>query len=423
MRPHPILVYTATGVAVVSLVAGGRELALRFAPGTSVVDLVGPILAVVTAVICIVVLDWARNLPRHLGDAAVAARAEAGDAAGRRRDPAATTADERVLAGIHALEALALSENSLHAIIEAGTRTVAQCAQAIEASLWLLDPDASLRLRADYADDEVVVADGPPPDPATDADLHAVLESRTALEAGSDGRVTCLVPLVSGERCLGALRVVAAAEEPGEETEAAMRLAARLGQLAGPLARALCAPEAYEAALLDPVSGAYSLRHFHNRLTEAAGVSRRYGEPLALILLDIDNFGLLNATLGRAACDRLLREAASLFRQNVRDADSLYRSGADEFAILLPDTEAAAARVVAERLRRIFHESRTPADDGEPIIATLSGGVAEFDEDMSGFEPLVARAREALHAARGAGRDAVQLWQPPAEASTATTAG
>lgn len=427
MRPHPILLYAGALLAGISLVLGGRQLAIGFTPDARAIDLAGPILAVVTALLCIAVLDWARNLPRGRRGPEEAGEEEDDEDAGTRRPaPAGGTADAELAGLLRTLDDLASGEPSINDIAEQGLQAAADFARASGVTLWLRDASGAFRVKAEYAEGAVVLRDAPA-DEADAGPLGQLAECRKPLEARGDAAARFLFPLLSGERCFGALRVEAPLAAGAEGPDAAPRLGHRLAAVARALSRALLAPAAYEAAVLDPVTGAYSQRHFVSRLTEMLSLCRRYGEPLSLLVIDVDNFRMLNDTFGPAACDRLLHGIASLIKQNIRDADSVYRCGGDELAVLAPNTEADKARTVGERLGRLLREHRCPADDGTPIIASVSIGVAEFDEDMSGIDPLLARAGEAVRAAKEAGRDRVRVWAPPAaaaaEAPGETTAG
>ncbi|HUT33682.1 MAG TPA: GGDEF domain-containing protein [Planctomycetota bacterium] len=417
MKPHPVLITGAALISAVSLALGGWQLARSFSADARALDLAAPVVAVATALICITMLDWARNLPRRRGRGDTGDDGEEREGGAQRSEARPSAAEQELMAAVVALEGLARGEQSRDATIEEAIKVVAGFGHASAVALWLADENGSLRLRADYAQGTVAVRDGGAVDAADEAELQQVLECRQPLEAKGEDSARLLLPLRNGERCFGVLGVTVPAAAWGEAGEALQRLTGELARLAGPFALAIGALETYERAVFDAKTGVYSRRHLASRLGEAASFSRRYGEPLSMVLLDIDHFRMLNATFGASAGDRVLRTLASLITQNVRDADSVYRYGPDEFAVLLPNTEIDRARAVAERLRRIVRESRSPADDGNPIIATVSGGVAEFDEDMRGVEPLVVRAEEALGAARGGGRDRIQTWAKPSPAA------
>jgi diguanylate cyclase (GGDEF)-like protein len=417
VKPHPFLIVLAALIAASSLALGGWQLAKSFSPEANALDLAAPIVAVATALICITMLDWARNLPRRGHAAGRAEDDDEGAGAAPRPEAHPQAAGQKLMDAILRLERIGDGAPGGDATLQEATALVAGLAEGSAVTVWLADDSGALRLRAAWAEGAVTLHDGGTVgDEGDRSELQELLESRRPLEAKTEEAGRFLFPLVNGERCFGALRVAVPAAGWGEGDDAFQRLGAGLARVAGAFARALGGAQAYEQAVLDRLTGVYTRRHLVARLGEAASVCRRYGEPLSLVLLDMDQFGMLNETFGLAAGDRLLGAVASLIRQNVRDADSVYRSGPDEFAVLLPNTELDKARSMAERLRRIVRESRTPADDGNAMIVTLSGGVVEFDEDMRGVEPLLERAAEALTAARTGGRDRIQIWAAPTQA-------
>ena len=409
MKPRHVLVYGATLIAVVTLVLAGREVALRFSSHASALDLAGPGCAVATALICIAVLDWIRNLRtrdlRVTPDAADLAEDE-----GERRPPSiARDVDAELVQAIQRLDLLANEELGAERVLEAAMKVVAEFAHASAVRLWVTGDDGTPRLRADFADGQVALHDSLPVQPADEEALRQALEHRKALQAVEDDAASFVLPLVSAQRCLAVLRVTVPLAGVADPQDATQKLSAQLAQLARHITHAVRAPEAYDRAVVDPLTGLYSKRHFINRLTEATGVSRRYGEPLSLVLVDIDSFRMLNNTYGPATGDRVLRSIGAVVQQNIREVDSAYRYGADEIALILPDTEVDRARLCAERIRRVVRDNRPLSDEGVGIITTVSIGAAEFDEDMRGIGPLLARAEEALYAAKERGRDRVEV--------------
>jgi len=411
MRPRSILISGAALIAALSLVFGGQQLARLFGPNANVIDLAGPILAVATALICIAVLDWARNLGRRGGvETGPEDDSEDGEPVRRTLAPPPDQ-DARVMGVVQTIRQLATGTEGTPAIIEQGIAAIAAFSDASRVDLWLVQDEGALRPAADYAEGSVVMRAGAALRAEDEAELRPLLEFRKPLEARGADDAKFLFPLMNGEGCFGALRVtvptiamVGGGEGLGE----------RLARIVAEFGWAVGAPDAYDRAVLDPVTRLYTRRHFAHRLGEAASVSRRYGEPLSLLMLDIDNFKMLNASFGPRAVDKLLQAIAGLVMQNVRDADGVFRLGPDEFAVLLPSTGVERARAVGDRLRRLVREGRTPQDNGDPMIATVTVGVAEFDEDMRGIEPLITRVREAMDAARAGGNDRVAVWQAPA---------
>ena len=167
--------------------------------------------------------------------------------------------------------------------------------------------------------------------------------------------------------------------------------------------------ELERAASTDPLTGVASRAAILDRLETEVAESRRYQHAAAVVLIDVDGLGELNATRGLAAGDAVLREVALRIRLRVRAADALGRSSSDGFLAILPHTDEAGAATFADVLRRRV-AGRPLAVDGAEVSVTISSGVAvirpgeELDRDG-----LVARAEEALSSARGAGGNAVAL--------------
>jgi len=397
VKPHPVLLHGAVLIAAVTLVLAGVELAGRFSRQAPLSQLVGPAFAAATALICIAVLDWAGNLRRRRRQ-----RSEDSEEPLRAAPHARPIARSGLVAAIHQLEAIANEELGEEKTIEGAVEAIAKFAHASSVAFYRRDTDGGARLRAEWRDGQTTLFDNAPVDQESLEPLLQVFDSRQPLLA-SDGEASrLLLPVVGAGECLGALAV--RVDEPASE-EAAERLAYELGELARHFARTILAPASYERAILDPLTGLYTRRHFINRLTEATGLCRRYGEPLSLALFDVDNFSVINTTYGAATGDRVLQTVAALIRENIREVDTLFRYGADEFAVILPETDAGRARQLADRVRRLIRAERTVADDGGQVIASVCVGVAEFEEDMRGIGPLIAQAEEALYAAKNGGHD------------------
>jgi diguanylate cyclase (GGDEF)-like protein len=244
--------------------------------------------------------------------------------------------------------------------------------------------------------------------------IGELVRHRKALEMVGELTNTFLIPLCDGARCTGILKVVVESNGSREErNDEAQRVLADLVVLGRELVKTIAAPDEYQRAVTDPLTGLYSRRHFVNRLTECATVSRRYGEALSLLLLGIDNLRTCNRTHGEATGDRVLANVAAAVQEAVREADSTYRYGAGTIALVLPATEADQAMKVAERLRQTIRSRRSLCEDGGTIISTVSVGVAEFDEDMRGIAPLIATAESGLAAAKAKGGDLVERGEEP----------
>lgn len=159
----------------------------------------------------------------------------------------------------------------------------------------------------------------------------------------------------------------------------------------------------------DFLTGLFNRRHFERELSQEADLAARYSSPGAVLLIDLDNFKSINDTLGHKAGDDLLKGVAALLRQRVRRTDVLARTGGDEFAVLLRQTNAERVQIVAEELVRTL--SLQAAALGEHSInLTASLGVATLDH-LSAAEVL-AGADSAMYEAKQAGRNRVVMFQP-----------
>jgi diguanylate cyclase (GGDEF)-like protein len=159
-------------------------------------------------------------------------------------------------------------------------------------------------------------------------------------------------------------------------------------------------------AVTDDLTGLDNRRRFDEALDNELVRSRTFGSPLSLLLVDLDNFKVVNDEFGHQRGDEVLRRTADLIREHLRDADIAARLGGDEFAIIAPDTGSAGAVALAERLRRSFRRLHQ-GPDLLPAV-TASFGVAECIEDEPA-EAFLSRADHALYEAKRRGRDCVAL--------------
>ena len=156
--------------------------------------------------------------------------------------------------------------------------------------------------------------------------------------------------------------------------------------------------ELEQLATRDPLTGLYNRRHFHTLLTQEAVRSTRYGHPLFLLFIDIDQFKKYNDQEGHQAGDALLIELGSILRQSIREhVDSAFRYGGDEFTVLLPYLNADQVRLVAERIQK-----RYATLDAAPT--TLSIGAAQFrylnNDVEKSIEDMIQRADMAQYRAK-----------------------
>ncbi len=175
-----------------------------------------------------------------------------------------------------------------------------------------------------------------------------------------------------------------------------------------------------EHAHIDPLTGLPNRRALMERLQAEWARIERHGGQLAFIMVDLDHFKRVNDRYGHEAGDRLLQEVARVFQQHCRKSNLPCRCGGEEFAIIVPDEDAAGAACLAERCRRKIAETGLTVKN-QTLLATASFGVADSSVAES-LESLMARADEALYRAKEAGRNRVEthparlladLHQPP----------
>ena len=160
----------------------------------------------------------------------------------------------------------------------------------------------------------------------------------------------------------------------------------------------------------DPMTGLISRERFLAEVKEATQEARRTGRPLALIAFDLDDFKTLNDTHGLAAGDEYLRGLARRLRERLAP-EAIARIGGDEFAILRPGLDAAAACTAAEQVVRLLADF-APVVDGRSLQLSCCAGIAVCPEHASEATDLVLVADLAMHEAKKRGRGRVQLHDP-----------
>ena len=213
------------------------------------------------------------------------------------------------------------------------------------------------------------------------------------------------VPLCLDDRVLGVLAV--GSQGPQAYTAAQLELLTTLGQQA---ASALEHARQQQAATVDSLTGLFLRDYFFRRLQEEFHRSARYGAPFALLMMDLDAFKEINDRHGHLAGDRYLRALGPVLRASLRLADLACRYGGDEFCILLPETDAAGARAIAERIRTAVAELVADGE-GAPVRTTASIGLAVHPlHDGGDLKGLLRAADQALYRAKRQGRDRVVPW-------------
>ncbi len=208
--------------------------------------------------------------------------------------------------------------------------------------------------------------------------------------------------IVVGTEQLGELRVLRGQPFHPDELE---KIENFLCALVYPLRNALAYRLAVERAFRDPLTGALNRGALDEALQREAEVARRQGTPLALLVIDIDHFKLLNDSYGHRYGDDVLRTVAHTLNDTIRRSDALYRYGGEEFVIVASHTRPLGAQQLAERLR--CNVASISAVGGRPLHVTVSIGVAGLQPGESP-EALFQRADRALYRAKANGRNRVE---------------
>ena len=148
-------------------------------------------------------------------------------------------------------------------------------------------------------------------------------------------------------------------------------------------------------AVTDPLTGLYNRRLFAESFEKELNRARRYGLPLGIVILDLHRFKEVNDKYGHPRGDEVLRAAATTLQKALRTSDSAFRIGGDEFALLLPQTDAAQAIALSRRIETVFAETLRPLE--LTFAVTMDHGVATFPQDGDQSDQLIRVADERLY--------------------------
>lgn len=148
-------------------------------------------------------------------------------------------------------------------------------------------------------------------------------------------------------------------------------------------------------AVTDPLTGLYNRRLFSESFEKELNRARRYGLPLGLVILDLHRFKEVNDKHGHPRGDDVLRSAATTLKRALRTSDSAFRIGGDEFALLLPQTDAEQALALSRRVETVFVEMLRPLQLA--VSVSMDHGVATFPQDGEQAEQLIRVADERLY--------------------------
>ncbi len=161
-------------------------------------------------------------------------------------------------------------------------------------------------------------------------------------------------------------------------------------------------------AVTDGLTGVYNYRYFRQYLAQEIRRAERHQLAVSLAMLDIDFFKRFNDAHGHLAGDEVLRIVARLMKGHTRAIDVVARYGGEEFAIILPETNKAEARIVAEKVRRLVENFPFPQSNRKSQVhLTVSVGVATFNDDARSADSLIHVADQRLYRAKAEGRNRV----------------
>jgi len=161
-----------------------------------------------------------------------------------------------------------------------------------------------------------------------------------------------------------------------------------------------------ELSIVDDLTSLYNSRHFYVQLNNETERSNRYGQPLTLLLLDLDNFKIFNDTYGHVEGNQVLSRLGQVIKRCLRHTDSAYRYGGEEFTVILPMTTGKVAAITAERIRTEFKKETFSLLPGQDVHLTMSIGLGQYNpqEDIKTF---VHRVDQLMYQAKKNGKDRV----------------
>jgi diguanylate cyclase (GGDEF)-like protein len=218
------------------------------------------------------------------------------------------------------------------------------------------------------------------------------------------------IPLTAADQVIGVIQV----DRPKSGLVPRLEDVQALEIFANQAVTAIQSARAYETtrqmSVRDSLTEAFNHRHFQETLYRELTRHERSGQPLALVMLDIDDFKQINDRWGHPTGDLVLRGLVDELLKGVRDMDTVSRYGGEEFTLILPETPADKALAAAERLRtRVAARLFMTPDVSHPLSVTISAGIAVFPDDGADKRELIDRADQALYQAKRTGKNCVVM--------------
>ena len=317
-----------------------------------------------------------------------------------------------ILSAMREISLLASQDVDFERLLDHALHLVEQAVGTHEIALFLRSQDDRqvLKIRAHRVGGKTLFSGEINPHGVDSTHVTEVARYGNIKRKETDKILILTVPVQVDREILGAVKVKIDKEELSPES--LDRAESNLRNIINHISLAIKTPTLYDRAVVDGLTGLYTKRHLTAELERLFAASKRLSKALAVIMLDIDHFKKINDTHGHLSGDIVLREVASIIKQQIREYDSAYRYGGEEICILLPDADAKSAVSVAERIRKAIAKRPMRGDRNQKVRVNISGGVAIFMKHMEKQEDLVAAADKALYKAKKAGRNQIQYARP-----------
>ena len=303
------------------------------------------------------------------------------------------------------------STHDVTALLDVVLRSAMQVARARGGRLLVTDEVSNVlveQLRAGETEGAAVLLDSEVRAP--DGVEGRALQELTPM-IGDEPVHALAAPLVTEASVLGLLTLVTP-EDGSFDEQAARAVGALAGQGAVAIENARLHRLIQKQARTDGLTSLANHREFQEQLAHEVERAQRFGVPVGLVLLDLDDFKMINDRYGHLAGDNVLKAVSGALRGAIRDIDQASRYGGEEFAVILPHTTVEGGARLAERLRQAIAERVANAPDGRQIRITASFGVAGLPAHAATQVELIATADAALYRAKQSGKNRVAVGPP-----------
>jgi len=162
-------------------------------------------------------------------------------------------------------------------------------------------------------------------------------------------------------------------------------------------------------ATQDPLSSLYNRRYFHDEVAKIFDDAKRYNHNLSIIMIDIDDFKVINDTFGHVCGDEVIKYCAETLKGMFRSTDIVARYGGEEFIVLNKQMKVSDVEVIAERIRKNIEEHILYLDRNKKVIFTISMGIAQLEESDNDINEVIQRADKALYKVKASGKNQIYV--------------